>query len=63
MAGSIGLKLVGMIKGMQENILAKEYFLDPSTFTGVGQVDGPQLPIQGRRDDIKGPHWACRDMK
>ena len=35
MAGSIGLKLVGMIKGMQENILAKEYFLDPSTFTVV----------------------------
>ena len=38
MAGSIGLKLAGMIKGMQENILAKEYFLDPSTFTGVRSV-------------------------
>ena len=38
MAGSIGLKLAGMIKGMQENIFAKEYFLDPSTFTGVRSV-------------------------
>ena len=26
MAGRIGLKLGGMIKGMQENVLAKEFF-------------------------------------
>ena len=26
MAGRIGLKLCGMVEGMQENVLAKEFF-------------------------------------
>ena len=34
MAGPMGLKLGGMIKGMQENILAKEFF-DPLKLTGI----------------------------
>ena len=37
MAGPIGLKLGGMIKGIAENVLAKE-FLDPSKLTMVRSV-------------------------
>ena len=37
MAGPIGLKLDGMIKGIIENVLAKE-FLDPSKLTKVRSV-------------------------
>ena len=38
MAGPMGLKLGGMIEGMQENILTKEFFLDPSMMTVVRSV-------------------------
>ena len=56
MAGRIGLKLGGMIKGMQENVLAKEFF--GSVEVDRGQVSGPQVPLLGRGDDKETPNWA-----
>ena len=49
MAGQIRLKLGGMIKGMQENVLAKEFF--ESVNVDRGWVGGPQVPLLGRGDD------------
>ena len=49
MAGPIKLKLGGMIKGMGENVLAKEFF--GSVEVDRGQVSGPQVPLLGRGDD------------
>ena len=45
MAGQIGLKLGGMVEGMQENVLAKEFF--GSVEVDRGQVSGPQVPLLG----------------
>ena len=59
MAGRIGLKLGGMIKGMQENVLAKEFF--GSIEVDGGQVSGPQVPLLGHGDDKETPNLACRD--
>ena len=59
MAGRIRLKLGGMIKGMCENVLAKECFGSVEVYRG--QVGGPQLPLLGRGDDLETPYWACRD--
>ena len=56
MAGRIRLKLGGMIKGMGENVLAKEFF--GSDEVDRGQVGGPQVPLLGRGDDKETPVWA-----
>ena len=58
-AGQIRLKLGGMIKGMQENVLAKEFF--GSVNVDRGRVSGPQVPLLGRGDDLETPYWACRE--
>ena len=52
-------KLGGMMKGMWENVLAKEFF--GSFNIDRGQVGGPQMPLLGRRDDKKTPNLGCRD--
>ena len=49
MAGRIGLKPGGMVEGMGENDLAKEFF--GSVEVDQGQVSGPQAPLLGRGDD------------
>ena len=59
MAGWIGLKLGGMVEDMQENVLAKEFFI--SVKVDRGQVCGPQVPLLGRGDDKETPNRACRD--
>ena len=28
-----------------------------------GQVDGPQVPLLGHGNEIKGPNLACRDYR
>ena len=56
MAGRIGLKLGGMVKGMCENVLAKEFF--GSVEVDRGQVSGPQVPLPGRGDDKETQNWA-----
>ena len=56
MAGPMGLKLGGMIKGICENVLAKEFF--GSDKVDRGQVGGPQVPLLGRGDDKETPVWA-----
>ena len=56
MAGRIRLKLSGMVEGMGENVLAKEFF--GSVEVDRGQVSGPQVPYLGRRDDKETPNWA-----
>ena len=43
MAGPIRLKLGGMVEGMGENVLAKEFF--GSVEVDRGQVGGPQVPL------------------
>ena len=55
MAGPIGLKLGGMVEGMQENVLAKEFLVEVDR----GQVGGPQVPHLSLRDDKETPNWAC----
>ena len=57
MAGRIGLKLGGMVEGMGENVLAKEFF--GSVEVDQGQVSGPQVPLLGHGDDKETPNWAC----
>ena len=56
MAGWIELKLGGMIEGMGENDLAKEFF--GSVEVDRGQVSGPQVPLLclGMTET---PNWAC----
>ena len=56
MAGPIGLKLGGMIKGMCENVLAKEFF--GSVEVDRGQVSGPQVPLLGHGDAKETQNWA-----
>ena len=56
MAGPIKLKLGGMVEGMGENVLAKEFF--GSVEVDRGQVSGPQVPLLGRGDDKETPNWA-----
>ena len=56
MAGRIRLKLGGMVEGMGENVLAKEFF--GSVEVDRGQVSGPQVPLLGRGDDKETPNWA-----
>ena len=56
MAGRIGLKLSGMVEGMGEKVLAKEFF--GSVEVDRGQVSGPQVPLLGRGDDKETPNWA-----
>ena len=54
-----GLKLGGMVEGMGENVLAKEFF--GSVEVDRGQVSGPQVPLLGHGDDKETPNLACRD--
>ena len=54
MAGRIGLKLGGMIKGMWKNVLAKEFF--GSVNIHQDQVGGPQVPLLGHGDEIETPN-------
>ena len=56
MAGRIELKLGGMIGGMGENDLAKEFF--GSVDVDRGQVGGPQVPLLGRGDDKETQNWT-----
>ena len=52
----IELKLGGMIMGMGENDLAKEFY--GSVEDDRGQVSGPQVPLLGRGDDKETLNWA-----
>ena len=54
MAGRIGLKLSGMVEGIAENVLAKNFF--GSVEVDRGQVDVPQVPLLCRGDDIETPN-------
>ena len=56
MAGPFGLKLGGMVEGIAENVLAKEFF--GSVEVDQVQVSGPQVPLLGRGDDKETPNWA-----
>ena len=56
MAGPIKLKLGGMIKGMGENVLAKEFF--GSVEVDRGQVSGQQVPLLSRGDEKETPNRA-----
>ena len=56
MAGPIRLKLGGMVDGMCENVLAKEFF--GSVEVDRGQVSGPQVPPLGHGDDKETPNRA-----
>ena len=51
MAGPIKLKLGAVVEGMQENVLAKEFF--GSVEVDQGQVSGPQVPLLCHRDVIE----------
>ena len=53
MAGPMGLKLGGMVEGMGENVLAKEFF--GSVELDQGQLGGPLL---GHGDDKETPNWT-----
>ena len=55
-AGPIRLKLGGMVEGMGENDLAKEFF--GSVDVDRGQVCGPQVPLLGRGDDKETQNWT-----
>ena len=59
MAGPSELKLGGMIEGMGENVLVKDFF--GSVNKHQGQVDGPQVPLLGHGDEIETQDWACKD--
>ena len=56
MAGQIRLKLGGMVEGIAENVLAKEF--SGSINVDRGQVGGPQVPLLGRGDDKETPNWV-----
>ena len=60
MAGPSQLKLGEMIEGMQENVLAKEFF--GSVNIHQDQVGGPQVPLLGHGDEIETTNWACRTL-
>ena len=55
MAGPIKLKLGGMVEGMQENVLAKEFF--GSVKVDRDQVRGPPVPLLGHGDEIDTLNW------
>ena len=59
MAGWIRLKLVGMVRGMCENVLAKKFL--GSVEVDRGRVGGPQVPLLGHGDDKETPNWAGWD--
>ena len=52
------LKLVGMVEGMGENVLAKDFL--GSINTHQNHVGGPQEPLLGHGDEIETPNWPCR---
>ena len=56
MAGPIGRKLGGMVEGMCEIVLAKEFFGSIDVYRG--QVGEPQVPLLGRGDDKETQNWA-----
>ena len=56
MAGRIGLKLGGMVEGMCENVLAKEFF--GSVKVDRGQVGVPQVPLLCHGDNKETQNWA-----
>ena len=56
MVGPIGLKLGGMVEGMGENVLAKEFF--GSVEVDRDQVSGPQMPLLGHGDNKETQNWA-----
>ena len=56
MAEPIKLKLGGMVEGMQENVLAKEFFC--SVEIARDQFCGSQVPLLGRGIDKETPNWA-----
>ena len=55
-ARQIRLKLGGMVEGMGENVLAKEFF--GSTKVDRCQVGWLQVPLLGRGDAKEIPNWA-----
>ena len=59
MAGPIGRKLGGMVEGMCEIVLAKEFFGSIDVYRG--QVGEPQVPLLIHGDDIEAPNWTCGD--
>ena len=59
MAGQIKLKLGGVVEGMQENVLAEEFF--GSIEVDRGQVGGPQVPLLGHGNELKSPNLVSRD--
>ena len=56
MAGPIGLKLGGMVEGMQENVLTKEFF--GSAKVDRGHVGGLQVLLLGHGYDKETPNSA-----
>ena len=54
MAGPIKLKLGGMVEGMGENVLAKEFF--GSVEVDRGRVGGQQVPLLHHGNEIKSPN-------
>ena len=44
-----------MVEGMQENVLAEEYF--GSVEVDRGQVGGPQVPLLGTGDQVELGTW------
>ena len=59
MAEPIRLKLGGMVEGMCENVLAKDFL--GSVEVDRGQVSGPQVPLLCYGNDKETQNWACRD--
>ena len=57
MIGLINLKLGGMVKGMGENFLAKDFFFGWVKIDR-GHVGGPRVPLLGHGDDEDTPVWA-----
>ena len=55
MTGPSGLKLGGMIEGICENVLAKEFFGSDHQ----GQVGVPHVPLLGHGGEIETQNWAC----
>ena len=55
-AGWIRLKLGGMVKGMGENVLVKEF--SRSVDVDRGQVGAPQVPLLHCGDDKETQNWT-----
>ena len=56
MAGRIRLKVGGMVEGIAENVLTKEFF--GSVKVDRGQVGRLQVPLIVRGDDKETQNWA-----